>query len=523
MSSSPSPEPRPDAATVAPLRDRTVLIVAAVLLAVQISPWYYSQRDAAAYLSIARHLAHGDGLSNMGSPVLWFPPGYPMLVSPLFILRDMPLLEISVVQWLLAVGLLLGIYRWARSLAPQGAVWIAALCVGTWPVWIVYRQPMSEMAFMAAMAWLLVSFQALSRPLGLGRFLAWLAAAVGLTIALCLIRSVGIAVAAGGCCALLASAGRSRFSSTVGRPSQAVYRSTGWEARPTAKCGDYPSAGPAAISWRLVAALLVGTAAVLTVGGVILRERWTAQAAGAATYLTALDARRGTAILDGYGPWFALVVSDIGRVTVPFMFKSYGYVGWWWDVNMLVYVPWFGLLLFGYVRWFRRGDDPLAWSLPFYLAVLTLFRWESGARWWVPMTPALFISLWFALEPWGRRRVKLFRALWLAHVLAASAYWLGVDMPRARKLDQQWPTARSLAAQITDDRERVVIDVSTDASLADLGMLLDLELDRRVKEHAKSAPLPASAQWLILPVEQPSPPGFVPRSSAGGYRLLHRL
>ena len=57
---------------------------------------------------------------------------------------------------------------------------------------------------------------------------------------------------------------------------------------------------------------------------------------------------------------------------------------------MLVYVPWFGLLLYGYYRWVRRGGDPLAWSLPFYLAVLTYFRWESGARWWVPMTPALF-------------------------------------------------------------------------------------------------------------------------------------
>ena len=56
----------------------------------------------------------------MGSPVLWFPPGYPLLLSPLFRLRDLPLLEISIVQWLLAVALLWGIYRWARPLAPRG-------------------------------------------------------------------------------------------------------------------------------------------------------------------------------------------------------------------------------------------------------------------------------------------------------------------------------------------------------------------------------------------------------------------
>ena len=213
-------------------------------------------------------------------------------------------------------------------------------------------------------------------------------------------------------------------------------------------------------------------------------------------------------------------MSDIGRVTVPFMFKSYGYTGWWWDVNMLVYVPLFGLLLYGFYRWVRHGGDPLAWSLPFYLAVLTYFRWESGARWWVPMTPALFMCLWFALEPWSRGRLKLFRALWLAHVLAASAYWIGVDLPRARTLDRKWPTARSLAAQITADRDRVVID----ESLADFGLLLDLLLDRRVKEHPKSSkdPIPTSARWLILPVEQPPPRDFVPRSSAGECQLLHR-
>ena len=141
--------------------DRIVLAVAALLLAVQISPWFYSQRDAPAYFSIARHLGHGEGLRNMGSPVLWFPPGYPLLLSPLFYLRDLPLLEISVLHWLLAVALLWGIYRWARSIAPEGAVWIAAISVGTWAVWILYRQPVSEMAFMAAMAWLLVSLQAL--------------------------------------------------------------------------------------------------------------------------------------------------------------------------------------------------------------------------------------------------------------------------------------------------------------------------------------------------------------------------
>ena len=71
----------------------------------------------------------------------------------------------------------------------------------------------------------------------------------------------------------------------------------------------------------------------------------------------------------------------------------------------------------------------------------------------------------------------------------------------------------SLAAQITADRDRVVID----ESLADFGLLLDLLLDRRVKEHPKSSkdPIPTSARWLILPVEQPPPRDFVSAVSAG--------
>ena len=135
------------------------------------------------------------------------------------------------------------------------------------------------------------------------------------------------------------------------------------------------------------------------------------------------------------------------------------------------------------------------------------------------MTPAIFMSLWFVLEPW-KRRLDLFRTLWLLHVLAALAYWIGVDLPRARDLDRHWPAARSLAGQIATDRDQVVID----ASLADLGILLELQLDRRVKEHAErpDMPIPASTQWLIIPGNAQPPQGFVPWSNVGECRLLHR-
>ncbi len=373
----------------------------------------------------------------------------------------------------------------ARRQAPEGAVWIAAISVGTNAVWIHYRQPISEMAFMTAMAWLLVSVQALARARSPGRFLACLAMVVGLTVAACLIRSLGIALAAGGCCALVGRRGTQESFPAAGRGGCAGDRRGG---------GDYRG--------RRDAARPLGR-------GID----------GIRTYLNSIEAQRVGTIGGGYWPWCALVVSDIGRVTVPFMFKSYGDVGSWCNVNMLVYAPLFGLLAFGYFRWLRRSGDPLAWSMPFYLAVLTYFRWEAGARYWVPMTSALLMCLWFALEPL-RRRQNLFRALWVLHILAALTYWIGRDMPFAREMDRQWPTARSLAEQITMGRDRVVID----ASLADLGMLLTLQLDRHVKEHAGSLndPIPISVQWLIIPTERKPPPGFIPRANVGECQLLQR-
>jgi hypothetical protein len=491
MLAQPLPYETRETQSAAIVRDRWLLAAAALLLALQISPLFYSHGDAAPYLSIARHIARGDGLQNQGSPAIWFPPGYPLLLSPLFVFGDLPLLAISVVQWVLAIALLWGIYCWARPLSREGAAWIAALTVGTSGVWIHYRRAISEIAFMAAMAWLLACIQRLCRPAATNT--AWLVAAIGLTVASCLIRPVGIALAAGGCFALLGAAGRGR-------------RSSGTEA--------YTITWPRAIA----AGLLIAAAAAITVGAVLLREHAAAERAGAETYLSSLETVRGTSALDGLGPWLALVVSDVGRITVPFMFKCYGDIGAWCDVNMAVYVPVFVLLLSGWLRWMRRGDDPLAWSLPFYFAVLTYFRWESGARWWIPMTPAFFMCLWFALERCGRWRLDVFRVLWLLHIVAALAYWLFSDLPHNRGVDQYWPAVRGLAQGITSDRDHVVID----ARLADVGALLTLDLDRHVNEWSVDAPLPDAAKWLILPADQQPPAGFAPRVNEGGCALWQR-
>ncbi len=134
-------------------RPKTALAVTAILLATQIGPWWYATKDSSSYLSIARSVAHGRGLTNLGSPHLWFAPGYSVILSPLFLVSDRPLLAISIVGWLLAVAYMAGVYVWARRAVPPAAIWIAMLSVLNTLLWVNLRRPLSEAAFVCGCLW----------------------------------------------------------------------------------------------------------------------------------------------------------------------------------------------------------------------------------------------------------------------------------------------------------------------------------------------------------------------------------
>ena len=129
------------------------LLLPIVLLAVQIGPWWLPTPDASAYMSIARNLAHGHGLRNLGSRHLGYPPGYPALLSPVFLAGERPLLLLAVQQWLLAVGLTVGIYVWVRRIVPEAAAALAALAMINSGLWIHYRRTLTEVAFTCTLVW----------------------------------------------------------------------------------------------------------------------------------------------------------------------------------------------------------------------------------------------------------------------------------------------------------------------------------------------------------------------------------
>ena len=70
------------------------LLVFAALLATQIDPYWWPRVDGSQYVSIAGSMWSGDGPRAFGSPHLFFAPGYPLLISPAFLVSDKPFLLI---------------------------------------------------------------------------------------------------------------------------------------------------------------------------------------------------------------------------------------------------------------------------------------------------------------------------------------------------------------------------------------------------------------------------------------------
>jgi hypothetical protein len=454
--------------------------LSALLLAVQIGPWYYEFGDADRYLSVARNLAQAHRLTCLGSPYLKYPPGYAAIVSPLFLIRDRPFLELSILHWLLSVAFMLGVYVWARRVAPGAAVWIAALSVGNNAFWIYHRKPASELAFVTALIWTVNSLAWVMSARTRRSLAAGAAASSACLAVLCLIRPVGIA-AAGGCGAAMLVAARRGM-----------------------------------LSWRRAVAmsLLAAAVAVPAVAVVIVREQTTAHAKGENTYLGELAATQSGRLLRG--PW--LTVSEIGRVTIPGMLKCYTRHRQWLDINMLIYVPFFALLVAGWLRWVWRQADPFAWTLPFYGTILTIWAGSAGGRFWIPMIPALVTCAWFATERLKDRRLTMLKAAWVAHLAAAALYWLAVDLPEARETNRQWPAVDALAAQIPADSG----PIAASEAVGDVRIMLSLTLDRRIARDADDPEVQRRAEWIVTTADKPPAGGFVVQYRAGRYCLLRR-
>ena len=464
-------------------RPRLWLTIFALLLAIQISPFWHPTKDGAVYLSVARSLSNGGQLTQLGSPCYTIPLGYPALISPAFLAGDRPFLAISVIQWMLAVACLLGVYYWARRHFPSVAVQITGLAMLNAAVWFHYRQTLKEIAFMAVLIWTVNVLHALLRPLPARRLLPYAFVATALATVLALIRYPGILILTGFGAAMVWQAYRRR------------------------------------ITWvrAVVLTLAVAIPPSAALCGYLHHTRTLARQYSSSTYADGFQESSsgwGDRLLEG----LRIRISETGRVTIPCMFKSYARAGEWGNPNTIVYVAWFGVIVIGWWHLAFRRRDIWALSFPFYFGLYVTWPCDQGARFMTPMVPLLMMCVVVGMTRSVFRRVHMPGIFLLAHLAAAAAYWAVVDMPRTIACNRHWPAIDRLAATIRTDPGTVAIS----DSLHREEVMLELAIDRPVRRLRPRQPVEESVDWLILSQKASANGQFVLRDTVGDYRLLSR-
>lgn len=463
----------------------------AILLLIQISPWWWTPNiDATAYLSIARNMAAGR-LADLGRAQLFFAPGYPLLISPLFLLSDRPFLLIAMFHWLLSLGLMIGIYRWARRLTHQAdaggapaALAVTMLVMVNVSLWEFYRQSLSEFAFTVLLIWAAHLLDlALATPRGGRARLKWLILGSLLAALAALTRQTGGVLVIGFGLAVLAAAWRRRWT---------------WPA-------------------AMIAALFVGAIASAPVLATMLYERAHALP-GSKTYTDFLR-DPALALSAQLTEGLRLRIYEIGRLILPGMFGAYSREHRWLDLNTAFYVPTFLVLAYG---WFRRlrtaGLDTLNLAWPVYLLFYMVWPFDQSTRFMMPMLPVLCLLVWDLAARTGRFRSWILTTLIVAHLVVALGAW-ATTVPKIRRENTQtWGPMTALAAPIRANLQ----PVATFLPHRQHYYLMFL-IDRRVETLDSPIAIGPSTYWLVTRSNDPVPAGFTLRQSAGDFRLLERL
>ena len=460
------------------------LAACVALLALQISPWWYPTPDTVVYLSTARSIAVHHTLGTLGNAQIVFPPGYPLLISPAFLLGDRPFLILAVMHWCMAVVLMLGVYRWARRCCPDGALLLTGLVMVNVSVWIHYRRALSELAFMTVLIWAVQCLDAVREAKSPRAALTRAFAATALVLLLSMIREVGALVGVGFAVAVVIDT---------------------WRAR---------------VRWprALVLMLIVAVPAALAVAGFVRYDAATkvTSAVPIGTHLDGL-AYPSTTPVQRVTEGLRLRISEVGRLLIPGMFNAYGRPGNWRDLNVAVYVPVFLAVVLGWWRFVRRQRDVFGLTLPFYLLAYVLWPFEAGTRYMLPMLPVLLASVWCLVEPLQRRRLSVLAILLVGHLGVAMGHWIIKDIPRARQCDARWGSVDQLVAAIGGD-SRVVLSANVPPCVQ---FMLEFSLDRLV-QVSPNYDDDRDVQRIVTLEAEPAAPGFSVAAQASPFELLVR-
>lgn len=144
-------------------------------------------------------------------------------------------------------------------------------------------------------------------------------------------------------------------------------------------------------------------------------------------------------------------ISDIGRLLVPGMFKTYSTNESWLHVTMIFYIPIFIGIMFAWFKQIRTKSDMLLWGLiPYVMLHVVYSKYDDGARFLTPMLPVLMLLIWWFFGLYKSLQHWLILALFVAH--AGVMIGLAIhEQPKLVAIENQWQTAAKCAQFIKDD------------------------------------------------------------------------
>jgi hypothetical protein len=527
-------------------RPKLCLGALALLMAVQVSPWLYPAVDGCLYLKTVREFLAARSLSGFHCYV---PPGYLPLIAPAFAFGDRPFLAVSILQWLMALALIGGLYVWARRQFPATAVLFTAVVMVNISVWTYYRRPLKEIASMAILMWTVNLMHVLLDERRRARVIALTCAVALLTTYLTLIRYAAITVAVGFACAacwrayqhtmgwrraiLMSSAVSITAASALAgwlyydkayggggiywREVASVYSEqtnppeTVIENAPPPQPAAPPNFGSKSVSAAPpnVAAIDSAPKTSTSIATVIAKEDV------GESWMTSPLVAPVTRFLHG----LIYRINDVGCMLVPALWKASIPPDRLFTTPLLLFVLLFAIVALGWRRIVRRKIDVLVLTFPAYLVLYS--HWvcdQPGGRFMLPMLPIITACLWYGLGPLVKKPTIVFGLLIAAHLAQSTAYWLCIDAPRAYLANQNWAMVDRLADVIR--RKPGEVAISDAAEPVCQGLWLELDWEFRL-HGLKQAPGP-HVMWIVEPVGEKPLNGFSIQRVDGPVQLLYR-
>lgn len=454
------------------------LVIFALLLAVQISPWWDPVQDGANYLSIARSVAHGH-LLRFGTPYIRYAPGYPISIAPAFWFSDQPFLILAMIHWVMAIAFMLGVYYWVgRYVSVQMAVLITGASVLNAGYWHLVNLTLSETLFLGLFWWAAWAIDRLLEARSTRSTVLLLIASMLLLCAASATRQVAVLLLCGLGIRLLRDA---------------------WQKR---------------MSWTRAIAL----GAIIALPSVVMVEVLIQYNKVEAAHSPVIDKPYTVEFLSGVSFFKQICygihrqIDEPGQLLIPGAIKLYN--DSLLDPDMLIYIPFAAILLWGWWKFVRERWEVTALAMPFYIVLYAIWPFEQQTRFLVPLIPLGFLCVWrFAEEKhWNDQRIWM--GVVAAHLFFAIIYFSG-DFHDMRADHKRWPGDRQLAAHITSDQysARASMQIPTDDRL-----ILEFWLDRPIiaQPLGKTSP-----KWWVILHNQSPPPGYTRVCEYNNIALYH--